>query len=74
MSAHLSSAPGTFRDPAGRLCTNEDRILREIYPQHVQSVLEWVRSPLAQRLDAATPDGSDDDSNVRARATCLTRA
>jgi len=49
MSAHLSSAPGTFRDPAGRLCTNEDRILREIYPQHVQSVLEWVRSPLAQR-------------------------
>ena len=40
---------GTFRDPEGRLYLHGDRVLREIYPQHSETVLSWLRSPLAQR-------------------------
>lgn len=39
----------TFRDPHGRLVQSENRVLREIYPEHVEAVLDWVRAPLAQR-------------------------
>jgi 2-polyprenyl-3-methyl-5-hydroxy-6-metoxy-1,4-benzoquinol methylase len=49
MSLNLLIAEGTFRDPAGRLYRDGDRILREVYPQHAASVLAWLRSPLAQR-------------------------
>jgi SAM-dependent methyltransferase len=48
MSSRLSIAEGTFRDPAGRLYHEGDRILREIYPQHVASVTAWIESPLAR--------------------------
>ena len=40
---------GTFRDPQGRLFRDGDRILREIYPEHVETVLAWIASPLAER-------------------------
>ena len=40
---------GTFRDPQGRVYRHGDRILREIYPESVASVLVWLRSPLLQR-------------------------
>lgn len=49
MSPASSLADGTFRDPAGRLYRDGDRILREVYPQHSASVLAWLQSPLAQR-------------------------
>jgi hypothetical protein len=49
MSACLVSPEGTFRDPAGRLYRDGGRILREVYARQAPSVLEWVRSPLAQR-------------------------
>ena len=41
---------GTFRDPQGRLYQDQenDRVLREIYPQHREPVLAWLGSPLAQ--------------------------
>lgn len=39
----------TFRDPEGRLYQDGDRILRHVYPQYATSVLDWLRSPLAQR-------------------------
>ncbi len=50
-SAEVISGPvgGTFRDPQGRLYQSGDCMLREIYPEHVASVLLWIRSPLAQR-------------------------
>lgn len=35
---------GTFRDPQGRLYQDGNRILREIYPQHIQSVLARLNS------------------------------
>lgn len=47
--SHLQPVAATFRDPAGRLYPDGDRILREIYPQSVDPVLAWIRSPLAQR-------------------------
>ncbi len=40
---------GTFRDPHGRLYRDGDQILREVYPQHAESVLAWIQSPLAQQ-------------------------
>ncbi|MGA8740547.1 MAG: class I SAM-dependent methyltransferase [Terracidiphilus sp.] len=40
---------GTFRDPQGRLFHDGERILREIYPDHVETAITWIRSPLAQR-------------------------
>jgi SAM-dependent methyltransferase len=49
MGTGLSITKGTFRDPEGQLYEHEGHILREIYPQHVDSVLSWIRSPLAQR-------------------------
>jgi SAM-dependent methyltransferase len=49
MSPDLSLLEGTFRDPAGRLYRDGDRILREVYPQHAAPVLVWLQSPLAQR-------------------------
>jgi hypothetical protein len=49
MKACLSISEGTFRDPAGRLYRDGDRILREIYPQSASTVMEWLRSPLARR-------------------------
>jgi hypothetical protein len=49
MSPDLSILEGTFRDPAGRLYRDGDRILREVYPQHSAPVLAWLQSPLAQR-------------------------
>ncbi len=39
----------TFRDPQGRLFHQKNRVLREIYPAHADTVLEWICSPLAQR-------------------------
>ncbi len=45
----FSSPTSTFRDPQGKLYQDGNRILREIYPQHKESVLSWIRSPLAQR-------------------------
>lgn len=41
-------ANGTFRDPQGRLYLERDRVLREIYPDHVEPVLAWVQSQLAR--------------------------
>jgi 2-polyprenyl-3-methyl-5-hydroxy-6-metoxy-1,4-benzoquinol methylase len=38
---------GTFRDPQGRLYREGNRFLREIYPEHGEQVLSWIRSPLA---------------------------
>jgi SAM-dependent methyltransferase len=49
MNPGTSMIEGTFRDPAGRLYRDGDRILREIYPQSAKTVLEWLRSPLARR-------------------------
>jgi len=49
MSSALSATERTFRDPEGSLYRDGDRILREIYPQHSASVLDWLGSPLAQR-------------------------
>jgi SAM-dependent methyltransferase len=49
MSLLFPSAQTTFRDPAGRLCRDKDRILREIYAEHAPSALAWLSSPLAQR-------------------------
>ncbi len=49
MNACLSISEGTFRDPAGRLYRDGDRILREIYPQSASTVMGWLRSPLARR-------------------------
>lgn len=49
MSACLSMPEGTFRDPAGRLYRDGDRILREVNPQQAAQALGWLRSPLAQR-------------------------
>jgi SAM-dependent methyltransferase len=39
----------TFRDPQGRLFREGERIFREIYPEHIDSVLAWIGSPLAKR-------------------------
>ncbi len=39
----------TFRDPQGRLYRDGDRILREIYPEHLEPVLAWIQSPVARR-------------------------
>ncbi len=39
----------TFRDPQGRLYRDGDRILREIYPEHTEPVLAWIRSSVARR-------------------------
>lgn len=44
-----SLATSTFRDPQGKLYQDGNRILREVYPQHKESVLSWIRSSLAQR-------------------------
>ena len=49
MNLSPSVTDTTFRDPAGRLYRNGDRVLREICPEHSDSVLEWVRSSLARR-------------------------
>lgn len=38
----------SFRDPQGSVVRRGDQILREIYPEHTQSVLAWIQSPLAQ--------------------------
>jgi SAM-dependent methyltransferase len=43
------SVTGTFRDPQGRLFRDGNRILREVHPEYVDSVLAWLRSPLACR-------------------------
>lgn len=43
----LIDAP-TFRDPQGRLFSDGDRVLREVYPHHAINVLSWIQSPLAQ--------------------------
>jgi hypothetical protein len=40
---------GTFRDPQGTLIGEEDRILREVFPQHAAPVLAWLQSSLAQQ-------------------------
>jgi SAM-dependent methyltransferase len=42
-------AEKTFRDPQGRLYRDGDHILREIYSEHVESVLAWIGSPVARR-------------------------
>jgi hypothetical protein len=47
--SHIQPPATTFRDPEGRLYQDGDRILREIYPQSVDPVLAWIRSPLARR-------------------------
>lgn len=41
-------AIATFRDPQGRLYLEGDRVLREIYPDHVEPVLNWVQSSIAR--------------------------
>jgi hypothetical protein len=41
-------AIGTFRDPQGRVFLEGDRVLREIYPDHVEPVLAWVQSSIAR--------------------------
>ena len=40
---------GTFRDPQGRLYQSDGQVLREIFPDHVDSILAWLNSSLAQR-------------------------
>lgn len=49
VDSNVESSFGTFRDPQGRLYREGARILREIYPGSVDSVLAWLNSPLAQR-------------------------
>jgi len=49
VSACFPIAEKTFRDPQGRLYGEGNRIFREVYPQHSAPVLDWLRSPLAQR-------------------------
>jgi len=44
----LPDCSATFRDPQGRLFGDGERVLREIYPEHVEPVLAWIRSSLAQ--------------------------
>lgn len=39
---------GTFRDPQGRLFLEGDRVLREIYPDHLEPVLTWIQSRIAR--------------------------
>lgn len=48
LSPAASVAEGTFRDPQGTLYLAGSQILRELYPDHVDSVLTWLRSPTAQ--------------------------
>lgn len=45
----VSIEAATFRDPQGRLLRDGDRVLREVYPEHTEKVLSWIRSPLAQK-------------------------
>ena len=49
MPPRLSVANGTFRDPAGRLYRDGDRILREVHPLQAASAVAWLESPLARR-------------------------
>jgi hypothetical protein len=44
----FSNSVSTFRDPKGKLHRNGDHIVREIFPEHVPSVLAWLQSPLAE--------------------------
>lgn len=39
----------TFRDPQGRLHQDGERILREIFSEHADQVIGWIKSPLAQK-------------------------
>ncbi len=39
---------GTFRDPQGRLYLEDNRVLREIYPDHLEPVLAWIQSRIAR--------------------------
>jgi hypothetical protein len=40
----------TFRDPAGSLCFEGDKVIRKIHPASREYALEFVRSPFYQRL------------------------
>ena len=44
-----AEAEGTFRDPQGKLYRDGNRVLREIYPQHIEQVQGWIDSAIAQR-------------------------
>jgi hypothetical protein len=40
----------TFRDPAGSLCFEDDKVIRKIHPNSREYALEFVHSPFYQRL------------------------
>jgi hypothetical protein len=65
MSQDSSVIEGTFRDPAGRLYRDGDRILREVYPQYATSVFAWLRSPVAERWIQQGRMNADNDCRVR---------
>ena len=49
----MSDGPGpTFRDPAGWVQIEHDRVVRTVYPAAQARVLEFLASPLCQRLEA----------------------
>jgi len=47
-----SSLERTFRDPAGSVLLAPDSVLRTVAPDHAAETLEFLASPLAQRLTA----------------------
>lgn len=51
-NSSLVAAPqnATFRDPQGRLYRDGERILREIYPAHVDDFFAWFDHPFAHEL------------------------
>jgi len=54
MSALPGAAPAsTFRDPAGSLHLEDDRAVRTIHPAAREQVLEFLHSPLRERLEAS---------------------
>ena len=43
----------TFRDPAGSVEIQPDRVLRSVHPAFAPEILEFLETPLADRLSAA---------------------
>ena len=48
MSTARSLVEATFRDPAGYLYTDGDRILREVHPDYAAAAISWLQSPVVK--------------------------
>jgi SAM-dependent methyltransferase len=47
------SANTTFRDPAGSVSLYGDRVLRTVYPAYVEATRNFLRSPVAKKLESS---------------------